>query len=65
VEATIIQNHVDDEEVIRRIKDSYRRSLQANIEYYDLMAKTMMDSGEKSAEKRYLRMAKVYRALIE
>jgi hypothetical protein len=65
VEATIMQNSIEDEEVIRRVKDSYRRSLQANVEYYDLMAKTMTDSGEKSAEKRYIRMAKVYRALIE
>ena len=65
VEATIMQNGIDDEEVIRRVKDSYRRSLQANIDYYDLMAKAMTDSGEKSTEKRYVRMAKVYRALIE
>lgn len=65
VEATIMQNHIDDEEVIRRVKDSYRRSLQANIDYYDLMAKAMVDSGEKNAEKRYIRMGKVYRALIE
>jgi hypothetical protein len=65
VEATIMQNNINDENVIRRVKDSYRRSLQANIEYYDLMAKAMTDSGEKNAEKRYLRMAKVYRALIE
>ena len=65
VEATIMQNHIDDEEVIRRVKDSYRRSLQANIDYYDLMAKAMADSGEQSAEKRYIRMGKVYRALIE
>lgn len=65
VEAIIMQNSIDDEEVIRRVKDSYRRSLQANIDYYDLMAKAMMDSGEKSAGKRYVRMAKVYRALIE
>ena len=65
VEATIMQDSMDDEEVIRRVKNSYRRSLQANIDYYDLMANTMMNSGEKSAEKRYVRMAKVYRALIE
>lgn len=65
VEATIMQNHIDDEDIIRRVKDSYRRSLQANIEYYDLMARAMTDAGEKSSEKRYLRMAKVYRALIE
>lgn len=65
VEATIVQNSIDDEEVIQRVKDSYRRSLQANIDYYDLMAKAMADSGEKNAEKRYARMAKVYRALIE
>lgn len=64
VEATIMQNSIDDE-VIKRVKDSYRRSLRANIEYYDLMAKAMTDSGEKSAEKRYIRMAKVYRGLIE
>lgn len=65
VEATVAQNSIDDEEVIRRVKDSYRRSLQANIDYYDMMAKAMMDSGENNAEKRYIRMAKVYRALIE
>ena len=65
VEATIMQDSIDDEEVIRRVKDSYRRSLQANIDYYDLMAKAMTDSGEKNTEKRYIRMAKVYRALIE
>ena len=66
VEATVVQDSsIDDEEVIRRVKDSYRRSLQANIDYYDLMAKAMTDSGEKSAEKRCIRMAKVYKALIE
>lgn len=65
VEATVVQDSIDDEEVIIRVRDSYRRSLQANVEYYDLMAKTMAESGEKSTERRYLRMAKVYRALIE
>ena len=65
VEATIAQNGLDDEEIIRRVKDSYRRSLQANIDYYDSMAKAMIDSGETNTEKRYTRMAKVYRALIE
>jgi hypothetical protein len=65
VEATIVQDNIDDEEVIRRVKDSYRRSLQANIEFYDLMARAMAESGEKSAEKRYARMARVYRALLE
>lgn len=65
VETTIVQNSISDEEVIRRVKDSYRRSLEANIEYYDAMAKATEESGEKSAEKRYIRMAKVYRALLE
>lgn len=65
VEATVVQDSMDDAEVIRRVKDSYRRSLQANVEYCDLMAKEMAESGEKNAEKRYIRMAKVYGALVE
>jgi hypothetical protein len=65
VEATVRQDDIDDEEVIRRVKESYSRSLQANIEYYDTLAKRMEQLDEKQSAKQYTQMAKVYRALIE
>ena len=65
VEAHMAQDNMSEEEVIRRVKDSYRRSLQANIDFYDVMAKTTKEKGLAELAERYAVMANVYRALIE
>ena len=65
VEAHMAQDNMTEEEVITRVKESYCKSLQANIDFYDLMAKTTKDKGQTESAKRYAVMANVYRALIE
>lgn len=65
VEAHMAQDNMNEEEIISRVKDSYYRSLQANIDFYDLMAKTTKEKDQAESAKRYAIMANVYRALIE
>lgn len=65
VEAHMAQDNMDEEDVIIRVKESYRRSLQANIDFYDLMARTAKERGQAESAKRCAVMANVYRALIE
>jgi hypothetical protein len=51
--------------LIQRIKDSYKRSLQANIDHYKVMTQAATDVGDMQLSKRYALMANIYKALIE
>lgn len=65
IDATIAQDEMSENELIVRIKESYRRSLQANITHHSELAKVLEDGGEKQSAKRHALLANVYKALIE
>jgi hypothetical protein len=65
IDATILQDGISEEQVIMRIKDSYKRSLQANIDYHSQLAKTSKEAGEHGALKRHTMFINVYKALLE
>lgn len=54
-----------DQEMISRIKESYRRSLQSNIEHHEFMTKAASDEGAKQSGKRHALLAHAYKALID
>jgi hypothetical protein len=51
--------------MIQRIKESYKRSLQANIDHYKAMTQAAIDVGDKPLSNRYSLMANIYKALIQ
>ena len=51
--------------LIARIKESYCRSFEANIEYHMIMAEASKGVGEEIALKRHTLLVNVYKALIE
>lgn len=65
VDANMNRGSIREQELIDRIKDSYKRSLQANITHYEFMASANQDVGDMAASKRYSLMARIYKALIE
>jgi hypothetical protein len=65
VDANMNRGGIEEQELIDRIKGSYKRSLQANVDHYEFMAKGMEQAGDIAASKRYALMARIYDALIE
>jgi hypothetical protein len=65
IDATVAQDGMSQEALIIRIKESYRRSLQANIDYHSMMAERCKAAGEAGAEKRHTTLMNVYMALIK
>lgn len=47
------------------VKDNFRRSLQANVDYHALMASTYRKDGDASRETYHKLMADVYRSLVD
>jgi len=65
VDLTISQNGMAEQPLIQRIKDSYKRSLQANIDHYKIMTQAAVDAGDKALTKRYTLMENIYKALVQ
>jgi len=56
---------MSEDQLIHRIKESYLRSLQANIDFHSQLAIANKDAGETSSAKRHSLLANVYKALIK
>jgi hypothetical protein len=54
-----------EEALIQRIKESYKRSLHANIDHYKVMTEAATDVGDMQLSKRYALMANIYKALLQ
>jgi hypothetical protein len=65
IDATISKDGLAEQDLIARIKESYRRSLQANIVHHATLAKSLQATGEEKSSKRHALLANVYKALIE
>lgn len=65
IEPIVTQETMSEPQLIERVKESYERSLKANVEHHDLLAKTMQDQGETQSAKHHRVMANVYKALLE
>jgi hypothetical protein len=65
VDANMKRGDLQEQELIDRIKNSYERSLQANIDHYEFMARANQEVGDTASSKRYALMARIYKALIE
>ena len=64
VDLTVSQDGMAEHALISRIKESYKRSLQANIDHYSTMSQAATNAGDKVLSKRYTLMANIYKALI-
>lgn len=65
IEAKITQDGMNEEQLIERIKESYKRSLQANVKHHNELANILEAEGEKQSAKRHALLANVYKALME
>ena len=65
LEATIANDGLGEEELIARVKESYKRSLVANIEYHALIAKKLQENGEPQSAKTHNLLANIYISLAE
>jgi hypothetical protein len=59
IDKIISQDGLADNELIRTIKERYERSMQANIDHYNYLAKN--DIGQ---EERHRLMVRIYRELL-
>ena len=65
IDATISSDGMSDEDLMIRIKESYQRSLEANIEHHTLLADVLREEGEIKSAKRHALLADVYKKLLE
>lgn len=59
-----MKDDLTDEQLIAGIKERYLRSLRANYEHHQALAKAMGDGGELQSAKRHALLANVYLALV-
>lgn len=66
VSEVVSSNHGMKAKDMRKVvKDNFRRSLQANVDYHALMASTYRKDGDASRETYHKLMADVYRSLVD
>jgi hypothetical protein len=65
IDAKISQDGMTDEKIIEMIKESYQRSLNANIQHHAKLAKLLQDSGEITLAKKHKLLASAYQALLK
>jgi hypothetical protein len=61
IDGIIIQDGLADAQIVKKIKESFTRAMQANIEYHTLLAKSSDDKGKQD---RHELMVKIYNELL-
>lgn len=61
IDRVISQDGLTDKQVAMKIRDGFRRSIQANIEHHSFLAKNTDDKGSQD---RHLLMAQIYEELL-
>jgi len=64
IDGKISQDGMSEEQLIGRIKESYQRSLDANVEHHTALAEVLQEAGEITSAKRHGLLANAYRALL-
>lgn len=65
IDAIVRQESMSEQQLIQRVKDSYERSLNANVEHHDILANRMQEMGELESAKHHRVMANVCKALLD
>jgi low affinity Fe/Cu permease len=64
IDEIISQDGLADKELIRTIKERYERSIQANIDHYNYLAKNAKENDDIEQEDRHRLMVRVYQELL-
>ncbi|MGI0049356.1 MAG: hypothetical protein ACREAW_07430 [Nitrososphaera sp.] len=64
IDEIISQDGLGDKELIRTIKERYERSIQANIDHYNYLAKNAKENDDIGNEERHKLMVRVYQELL-
>lgn len=65
IDTIVSQESMSEAQLIERVKESYERSLEANVEHHNKLAETMQKAGELQSAKRHTVMANIYKALLK
>jgi len=58
------QEELSDNELIKTIKESFQRSMRANIEHHKFMMNNAKENGDMIKADRHRRMAEVYQSFL-
>jgi hypothetical protein len=64
IDEIISQDGLADKELIRTIKERYERSIRANIDHYNYLAKNAKENDDSQTEERHKLMVRVYQELL-
>lgn len=65
IDEVISQDGLADRELVKRIKESFERSIQANVDYHKSMMNSARENDEEKMADRHRLMAEIYQSLLK